>query len=249
MKILCVQYDTAKQECNIRQFANVRRALDALEEICPLLFVCDIQPEEYGLNMCRSIKGDPRAAGVPIIVHVPGRDMEAQAQYMQAGADLVLSDPLSAPEQGSLVANLLSRYDQLRNTRAESLQICHGHTVHDKDLMLIDQLGVIIQEHISDPALTPTFIATQMNIALRTLYRRLKAICNTPLTDIILEKRLEHTRQLLIQTHLSIKEICYMSGFNNHCTFYKQFTAKFGCTPRRYREMMEGQDKEHPKNV
>jgi AraC-like DNA-binding protein len=65
-----------------------------------------------------------------------------------------------------------------------------------------------------------------------------------PLTGIIQEQRIEYARQLLIQTRMSVKEICYKSGFSNHSTFYKQFAEKHGCTPRKYREQMTEQKKE-----
>jgi len=48
--------------------------------------------------------------------------------------------------------------------------------------------------------------------------------------------RISHSVSLLIQSHLSISEICYQSGFNNLSYFNRVFLLKYGISPKKYRE-------------
>ena len=47
---------------------------------------------------------------------------------------------------------------------------------------------------------------------------------------------LAKAEQLLTTTKLSIDEIIYKAGFVNRGTFFKCFSAKYGCTPKVYRK-------------
>ena len=247
MKIHSVFYDAAKEEYKIRQFTDARRALDEMKEVCPLLIVCGVEAQENRLDLCCTIQGDPILKDIPLIIHIPEPDTGAQIRYRLAGADLVLSGPISTSQQRNILSNLMAHYDQFWYSFDYSLRICNGKIMQEEDRELINQVMDIILEHISDATLSPAFIADRLNIGLRTLYRRLKGMSDLTLTAIILHERLEFARQLLIRTHLSVKAICFKSGFSNHGTFYKQFTTKFSCTPRKYRILMSEQEKEMKK--
>ncbi len=74
-----------------------------------------------------------------------------------------------------------------------------------------------------------------MGLSIRNLYRRLEGLgCQSP-AEIIKEYRLVKAEQLLTTTKLTIDEIIYKAGFANRGTFFKCFSAKYGCTPKAYR--------------
>ncbi|MBC2840419.1 AraC family transcriptional regulator [Robiginitalea sp. SC105] len=50
-------------------------------------------------------------------------------------------------------------------------------------------------------------------------------------------RRLEHARQLLLGTGLTVKEICFDTGFENPSHFTNAFRKRFGQTPNQYRKM------------
>ena len=43
------------------------------------------------------------------------------------------------------------------------------------------------------------------------------------------------------KTKLSVDEIIYKSGYSNRGTFFKNFSAKYGCTPKSYRKQQIGE--------
>lgn len=48
--------------------------------------------------------------------------------------------------------------------------------------------------------------------------------------------RVERAQELLVSTDLSVKEICFVSGFNSKVTFYSAFKAKANKTPVEFRK-------------
>lgn len=57
------------------------------------------------------------------------------------------------------------------------------------------------------------------------------------LTDFVTKLRISNAQKILGNTHGSIKEACYESGFNNLVSFHKAFKSITGNTPKAYREM------------
>lgn len=56
-------------------------------------------------------------------------------------------------------------------------------------------------------------------------------------SDYLTDIRIGHTTRLLVDSNLSVAEICYACGFNNISNFNRIFKAKKHCSPREFREM------------
>jgi AraC-like DNA-binding protein len=56
------------------------------------------------------------------------------------------------------------------------------------------------------------------------------------LIDYIIDIRLGHATRLLVDSTMSISEICYDCGFNNISNFNRIFKKKKNCSPKEFRE-------------
>jgi AraC-like DNA-binding protein len=56
------------------------------------------------------------------------------------------------------------------------------------------------------------------------------------LSDYIIDIRLGNASRLLIDTNMSVSEICYDNGFNNLSNFNRIFKKKKDCSPKEFRE-------------
>lgn len=56
------------------------------------------------------------------------------------------------------------------------------------------------------------------------------------LTDYIIDIRIGHASRKLVDTTMSISEICYQCGFNNISNFNRAFKRKKNCSPKAFRE-------------
>lgn len=90
--------------------ATADEGLAAVRATPPALVVMDIElPGMSGLEATRRLKGDPRTAGVPILVISAHAMGASSAEADGAGADAFLSKPLRFPRFQEVVRRLLNR--------------------------------------------------------------------------------------------------------------------------------------------
>ena len=72
--------------------------------------------------------------------------------------------------------------------------------------------------------------------------RFFKARTGTSLSDYIIDVRLGHASQMLVQTGTPVADICFECGFNNLSNFNRIFKKKKGCSPQEYRKQIKKKD-------
>lgn len=56
------------------------------------------------------------------------------------------------------------------------------------------------------------------------------------LSDYVIDIRIGFASRLLVDTTMSVAEICYECGFNNLSNFNRIFKKKKDCSPKEFRE-------------
>ncbi len=79
-------------------------------------------------------------------------------------------------------------------------------------------------------------IANAMNTSYRTLARKFSAETGVTLSHKLNEIRIEHAKQLLISTNLSMYEIAQKTGFENEFYFSRKFKETEKISPKLYRK-------------
>lgn len=93
----------------------------------------------------------------------------------------------------------------------------------------------IVSERLEDPALSPTDIAQELGIPLRTLQAAASRSGST-LTQYITGQRLHRAARLLLaMPQASITGIALECGFSDSSYFARRFQQFFGTSPRQYR--------------
>lgn len=103
---------------------------------------------------------------------------------------------------------------------------------------LLDRIVSYIDQHLSEPELTPKKIANGCNISLRYLHR-LFSTTNTSVSHWITQRRLERCRQELAvtgETTKTITDIAFRWGFSDASHFNRLFKRAFHTTPGQYRK-------------
>jgi AraC-like DNA-binding protein len=80
-------------------------------------------------------------------------------------------------------------------------------------------------------------IAAVANISPNSFCRFFKSRTRKTYSRFLLELRVGHACKLLIENNLSIKQICFESGFNNFTGFYKYFKLITGKSPLGYQKL------------
>jgi len=94
----------------------------------------------------------------------------------------------------------------------------------------------VVEQNLDKEDLGSTFIAEQLAMSPRQFYRKFKEISGMPPSDLIKNYRMEKAARLLLNDELSIQDVISDVGISSRSYFYKEFTRKFGMTPKDYRE-------------
>ncbi len=104
------------------------------------------------------------------------------------------------------------------------------------------QLLQVLDENLDKEDLSTAFIAEQMHISPRQYYRRFKEISSLSPTDFIKSYRIEKAAALLLETDWPILKVISEVGIQSRSYFYKEFSSRYGVTPKAYKKNMLGKE-------
>ncbi|WP_150269572.1 response regulator [Paenibacillus tepidiphilus] len=110
---------------------------------------------------------------------------------------------------------------------------------HDESRILL-VIHQYIKAHLADD-LSLTRIAQEVSLNPSYLSRWYKRMTGKGISDYILEKKVELSKELLLGTPLKMHEISAQLGFSDQHYFFRFFKKTAGCTPQEFREQRKGQ--------
>ena len=100
----------------------------------------------------------------------------------------------------------------------------------------INEMFKYILIHFNDPNLRISELARESNMSTSAFGHFFKKSTNKSFTQFVVDMRLGHASDLLINSDYSINEIAYKSGFNNIANFNRLFKKNKFITPKLYRK-------------
>lgn len=211
-----------------------------LEEVYPDIILCDVMmPQTDGISLTHKLKSNSKTAHIPLILLSAQHEVEGQIEAINAGAEVYITKPFNTEYLKTTVKQLINRKKALKDyflSPLSAYDFTYGKLTHKDHKKLINDILEIINKHITDKKLSAQFIATEINMSTRNLYRKLKEIGDISISDMIRDSRLYIAENLLIKTMMTIDEIIFKSGYANRVSFFKNFSKKHGCTPKEYRD-------------
>jgi len=114
----------------------------------------------------------------------------------------------------------------------------HVKEVNNKfNVSLVSKILKFIEEKYCDPNLSLTLIAEEFNITPQYLSTLFKEKVGTNLSDYIFQLRLSKAKELLVNTNMSVNEICQKIGYTHVSSFIKAFKKNEGISPAKYRSI------------
>ena len=107
--------------------------------------------------------------------------------------------------------------------------------IRDDKEDLLERVRKYIDEHISDEDLTIPSMAAEMGMSRATFFTRFKELSGLSPQDYLIHYRIEHARQLLQNSTVSIAEIAYSCGFSDPKYFSRVFKKIEGMSPSTLR--------------
>ena len=184
------------------------------------------------------LKANKKTSQTPVLSLVSSLATSEKDLCIKSGCDLCMAFPFNVETFISSLNRLVGRKEsaaEYYSSPDSSFVIEEGREMHKDELAFIRKIVQIIDTNMSDPKLSASMIAEQLDISTRVLYRRIEKLTDKTLRNIIIESRMRHAAKLLVSTTLSIDEIMYRTGHDNPSTFYRNFKLFHGITTKEYR--------------
>lgn len=208
-------------------------------EAIPDLIVCDVMlPEISGLEVVAQLKGDWRTSHIPVVLLTARNAPEQQVEGVQAGADLYLTKPFNPAFLLESLRTLLANRDKMREHFRRELSVDTVTVAPQRvDQKFLADLTAIVEANLGRSDLSVEDVARSLGISRVQLYRKVKAVLGTGVTDFIQGIRLTKARQLLLDDEQTIAEVAYQLGFSSPSYFSTSFKARYQVSPSEFRAL------------
>ena len=208
-------------------------------EAIPDAIVCDVGlPELSGLAVAAALKRDWRTSHIPLVLLTAQDAPEHRLAGVQAGADLYLTKPFNPTFLLESLRTLLRNRAQQREHFRRELSVDTATVAPQRvDQKFLADLTAIIEANLDRPGLSVDDIARSLGVSQMQLYRKVKALLGTGVTDYIQGLRLTKARQLLLHEGSTIAQVAYQTGFSSPSYFATLFKARYQVSPSEYKAL------------
>jgi DNA-binding response OmpR family regulator len=223
----------------VKSAADGAAGLRLAAELIPDLIVCDVMlPELSGLEVVAKLKDDWRTSHIPVVLLTARHAPEQQVEGVQAGADLYLTKPFNPTFLLENLRTLLHNRERQREHFRRELSVTTATVAPQRiDQKFLTDLTAIVEANLDNSSLTVEDLARRLGISRVQLYRKVKAVLGTSVTDFIQGIRLTKARQQLLNSELTIAEVGYRLGFSSPAYFSASFKAKYHISPSEFRAL------------
>ena len=226
-----------KEKYKILTAFNGVEALTIIGNDEPDIIISDVMmPKMDGIELCYKIKNNIKTCHIPLIMLTAKNNVIHRIEGLESGANAYIPKPFHPDHLLVRIEKLLEEKELIlkhftQNTRVETITML---AVNNDDKDFLSQVMELIRDNIDNENLHSSFIEEELAMSSSQLYRKIKQIFGFSPGDLIRTIRLKHAAELLIQSNLTVSEVCYQSGFNNRSYFYREFKKTYNSTPKEY---------------
>jgi DNA-binding response OmpR family regulator len=230
--------DDLSDKYSVIKALNGQEALDMIGIENIQLIISDVMmPGIDGFELCKTIKTNFDYSHIPIILLTAKNTLQSKIEGLEVGADAYIEKPFSPEHLQVQIANLLINRNKIKEHFASSpLAHIKSMAYSKPDESFLDKLNGVIYKNIQNAELDVEQIANLMNMSKPTLYRKVKAISNLTINELINITRLKAAAQLLEEGDYKIYEVANMVGYSSQSHLGRNFLKQFGTTPTEYQQ-------------
>jgi signal transduction histidine kinase/DNA-binding response OmpR family regulator/streptogramin lyase len=241
----CYLKDELKGQYRILEASDGAQGLKKARQFVPDLIVSDVMMCGMdGLELCRKLKSDAVTSHIPIILLTARSTEEHQVEGLETGADDYIAKPFHLQALKARIRNLLASRRKLRERFSREIRVEPADiVVTSTDEKFLRRAIKTIEAHLSDSDFGVESFGREIGLSRSQLFRKIKGLTSETPIDFIQTIRLRRAAQLLEKSDLSVTEISYEVGFKYPSHFSQLFHAKFGQSPKEYRQRPVSSDR------
>ena len=226
---------------NLYEAENGNTGYDLAKEIIPDIIISDvIMPGLNGFQLCDKIKNDLKTCHIPVILLTAQDAEESKIYGFNSGADAYVVKPFERRVLESQIKRLIMNQEIVQEKyRQKEYIIDNSSDKLSTDDQFIVKIRELIEENLADPNFNVNNMSHKLLMSSTQLYRKVKALTGFSSIEFLRIIRLSKAAEMLRENQYYVKEICYMTGFNNSSYFIKCFREQYGMTPNQYIESIQ----------
>jgi len=206
-----------------------------------------------GYGLTRRIKEHPDTDHIAVVMLTAKAASQSRIDGLQKGADDYLAKPFSIDELQLRLHNLMSRQQKLgehyRQHFALPGESTPGATMdlpgtespgslptsvrsRSADPFLL-RIYALLEQHLDDPSISVDWLADQLAMNRKTLYRKVQSLIQLSPTDLIRQYRLRKAIELLGSGN-NVSQTADLVGFNSPSHFTIVFKEFYQQTPTEF---------------
>lgn len=207
----------------------------AVKDIPDLIISDVVMPKLDGISLTNRLKNDERTSHIPVILLTARNELVNQLEGLETEADSFLTKPFNINILELKIRNILRSYNKLKSKYSRIVTLEPVNTeITGPEEKFLQRLMVVIEKHISDTEFNVLKLVDEIGMSRPVLFRKLKALTDMSIIDLIRTTRLKKAASLLKQKKMTISEVSYAVGFTDSKYFSKAFRQQYGKTPSEY---------------
>lgn len=219
--------------------SNPGKALEQLSNHMPDIVISDVMMTGMdGFEFCAKIKNDIRFCHIPVILLTAKTTIPDQIHGYETGADDYIVKPFDEKLLLSRIENLLEKMERIRRQLLlDNGEINRNTEIRSLDYAFMEKIMEVIHQNYMNADFNVNHIIEQMGMSRSVFYAKLRSLSAQSVNELITNYRLKMSVELLMNTHLSIREIAVECGFNDPAYFSRVFKQCFELSPKDYRAL------------
>nr|WP_294877194.1 hybrid sensor histidine kinase/response regulator transcription factor [uncultured Pedobacter sp.] len=225
-----------KQSYQVIEANNGEEGVKIAIEKIPDIIVSDVMmPVMDGLELCRTLKTDPRTSHIPIILLTARSGNIHEINGLKTGAEAYITKPFSINSLQLNIYNLLTLQANMRRKFSQQITLQPTNIlIESADEEFLNKIMGLIEANFNNEDFSVNTLAAEVGMSTPILYKKIKALTDLTVNNFIKSVRLKRAAQLLKHDVYTVYEVAYMVGFSDSKYFSKEFAKQFGQTPSEY---------------
>ncbi len=219
---------------------NIIEAVDGEDGIqkaahqIPDLIISDIMmPKKDGFALTQAIRANVKTSHIPLILLTAKASLDSRLEGIQRGADVYLTKPFSPQELTLRIKKLIDLRQLLQKRYQNGLPTSTDKAYPEEDIF-VTNLREFILENINNVSLNGDVIGKHFGMSRVHVYRKLKALTNQSISELVKAIRLEKAMELVKAGQLNVSEISWKTGFSSISHFSRSFKTAYGRSPSEF---------------
>ena len=201
----------------------------------PDVVISDVMmPRMDGYELTHLIKNHPDTDHIAVIILSAKAAHSSRIEGLQKGADDYVSKPFHMDELQLRLRNLMSRQQKLRDEyRQQFTQPDTPSPINRMDDAFLRRVYELLESHLNDPLLTVDWLADELAMSRKTLYRKVHSLTQLNPHELIRHYRLRKAADLLRAGH-NASQTAHLTGFKTPSYFTMVFKEFYHKTPTEF---------------